>query len=113
MTLAAHWLHLARRQILSFPVHTLAFAPFQHLYAAWVGALKSGMDSSHPPFPVPSHEGGRTIVFPLKKPPQNTHNIITKGSRPFFPFLGMTYSLGLMAHSGHLVAARLPSHRFS
>lgn len=35
MTLAAHCVRHARRQILSFPVHTLAFAPFQRLYAAW------------------------------------------------------------------------------
>ena len=35
MTLAAHCVRHARRQILSFPVHTLAFAPFQRLYAVW------------------------------------------------------------------------------
>lgn len=34
MTLAAHCVRHTRRQILSFPVHTLAFAPFQRLYAA-------------------------------------------------------------------------------
>ncbi len=35
ITLAAHCVQHARHRILSFPAHTLAFAPFQRLYASW------------------------------------------------------------------------------